>query len=209
MITLTENYIKRYKLIDDNPGRQSFWRFLVGYMSTQMFASIMFVEDFDKRIGGFFANDLYAGDQILKDIKGIVLPQKSVKVCTDEGQESVKFNTDRDFATFLHEASHYLHVVKDNGSFHCPFLQGHDMSAVRDMEYEAGWRSLETSHIYGMFPPDDRTVLEMNLKNMLHYVKIENLEEFKGNDQLFRDRQVTWIKSVKKFSDIHDYKVVI
>ena len=196
-------------MIDDNPGRQSFWHFMTSYMASQMFSSIMFVEDFDKRVGGLFSKDLYTGDQILKDIEGIVLPLRSVKVCTDPGKESVKFNTDHDFATFLHEASHYLHVVKDGGSFHCPFLHGHDMSAVRDMEYEAGWRSLETAHIYNMFPEGDRTVLEMNLTNMLHYLDIQNIEEFKGKQQLFKDRQAAWIKSVKKFSDIHDYKVVI
>lgn len=208
MVLISENHILKYKLIDDNPGRQSFWHYITDYMASQLFSTILFKEDFDKNISGYFTEDLYMGDQVLKEITGLILPIKSAVICTESGKESIKFNTDKDFAVFIHEAAHYLHIVKDKGVYRCPFLQDKDQSEIF-LEYEAGWRSLEYNYQYKMFPKNDRTILELNLKNMLHYIEIINKKDYIGKDKEYKERQKAWVKSINKFSEIKDFKTEI
>lgn len=63
---------------------------------------------------------------------------------------------------------------------------------------------------YSLFPDGDRTLLEMNLVNMLHYIDIVNAYRFKGCDsKVFERRQKEWVATVSDFSQIHDYEVVV
>ena len=113
MITLTETSIKKYKFIDESvcsEGRHTFWHVFSDYIANMMFAEIQFREKLIDGVGGFYSSSLYKDDKILKDLNGIALPLETVTLCTDPGNESIKFNSELDFATFVHEVSHFYHA---------------------------------------------------------------------------------------------------
>lgn len=215
MIKITESSIKKYKFIDESEcsaGRHAFWHVFSDYISSLMFAEIQLREKLTDGVGGFYSSSMYKEDKILKDMDGIALPLDIVTICTDPGKESIKFNSDLDFATFVHEVSHFYHVVRDKFQYHCPYIiKRNPESRERiDCEYEAGWRSLEMSKEYSLFPDSDRTQLDMNLQNMLHYIDIVNRYQFIDCDpEVFKRRQKEWIATIKDFSQIHEYEVVI
>lgn len=215
MITLTETSIKKYKFIDESvcsEGRHAFWHVFSDYIANMMFAEIQFREKLTDGVGGFYSSNLYKDDKILKDLNGIALPLETVTLCTDPGNESIKFNSELDFATFVHEVSHFYHVVRDKFEYQCPYIIRRDPDSREriDCEYEAGWRSLMMSKEYSLFPDGDRTLLEMNLVNMLHYIDIVNAYRFKDCDpKVFERRQKEWVATVSDFSQIHDYEVVV
>lgn len=203
--TYSEDTIMNVELIDDSPYSKYRKRFFNMIKTT--FANLPCCELVfgikKEGIGGFFGKEKY--------IPNITLPAD----CAECTETSIKFNSDDEFATFIHEASHFLHIVKDRGRFMAPTLKdcppveyeqgyGFIKAKVIDSEFEAGWRSIYYALIYGMFDSDDRTVLENNLINMSHYITFENEKDFKENE--IETKVKEWVKTVKDFNDISDYK---
>ena len=221
MKLITETFIKNIKLIDNSEyaeGRTRFWHDLQWFMSEQLFANIQFDEKLTTA-EAFFQRQRFKLDRIY-------MPEESAEVILEgsgaETRGSIRFVDDYNFGLFLHEASHYLHLIKDEGKFLAPSLNGehpkrlinkegfHSKSYTIDIEYEAGYRSLMYSNLYNLYAPDDRTVLELNLSNMLNYITILNKESFDGCDpEVFKRRLKEWKKTTDSFEDISDYMTVI
>lgn len=213
MIRLTETYIRDYKLIDESPfaeNRKMFWDCLTAYISKRFFGAIE-IDGIFKEIGGYFETNYFEMDKI-------VIPEDTCDV--DMDKKTIKFRNDEKFAIFLHEVSHYYHIKKDKGKFISrdledmkPYSPGehgeHFKPMVKYLEYEAGWRSLYYNDIYGLFPEGDRTVLEVNLRNMQHYCVIENILDFDGNNEQIARRIDEWIKTTEKFSSVAGFQIVI
>lgn len=220
MQEITSDFIKNVMLVDKSEyasGRTRFWSYIQNFMSSQLFASI----EFDKKPPNalaFFQRQRYEMDRIY-------MPEGSAELqLTGEGPATtgtIRFVDDYNFALFLHEASHYLHMIKDAMTFTAPSLQKlsgtkimnevgmFSKSYVVDLEYEAGYRSLTYARQYSLFAPDDRTVEELNLSNMLNYIMILNKHDFDGcNPKVYKRRIEEW-KHTTSFKDIADYMTVI
>lgn len=221
MKLITETFINNVELIDKSEyaeGRTRFWHDLRRFMSQQLFANIQF----DKKLetaGAYFQRQRFQFDRIY-------MPEESAELILEGSgaatRGSLRFVDDYNFGLFLHEASHYLHMIKDGGRFLAPSLNGehpkhlmnkmghHSDSYTIDIEYEAGYRSLMYSSQYNMYSPTDRTILELNLSNMLHYITILNRESFEGCDpEVFKRRVKEWKETTESFEDISDYMTVV
>lgn len=212
MIRLTETNIKDFKLVDDGPcgeNRKVFWDSLTSYIASKLFGAIE-IDGVFRDVGGYFTTNYFKMDKI-------VIPEDTCVV--DMGKKTVKFANDAKFAVFLHEVSHYYHLVKDKGKFISkafedmkPYKIGergeHFKPYIKYLEYEAGWRSLYYSDIYNLYPDGDRTVLETNLRNMIHYCEIVNILDFNDQDQVNR-RVDEWVRTTEKFNSIAEFKYVI
>lgn len=99
----------------------------------------------------------------------------------------VKFKDAAAFAVFMHESSHFQQECVDDGMFRHPRLFGQrvlqtecfetirreglsprESIAVRDFEYEAGWRALVSAKKFGLFK-GSRLLLEQQLENLVNY----------------------------------------
>lgn len=217
---LTETFIKNIVLIDNSeyaPGRTRFWNDLQHFMSQQIIAFIQFDKK-PENAEAFFKR------QSLK-VDTIYMPEDSAEIKLEgsgaETRGSIRFVDDHSFALFLHEVSHYLHLIKDHGNFMAPTIKymskklmtktgAHHQDFTIDFEYEAGYRSLKYSRLYNMFPENDRTVLDLNLKNMLNYLTILNSDDFDGCDpEVWKRRIKEWHKTIHSFDEISDYMTVV
>lgn len=214
MIRLTEAFIKNVELIDDGPygeNRKQFWNNLTAYISSKFFGAIE-IDGVFKEIGGYFTTNYLEMDKI-------VIPETSCDVDLHNNAGTIKFRNDEQFAIFLHEVSHYFHVIRDKGKYisaefrdRKPYKPGehgeHSRSEIPFLEYEAGWRSLYYSDIYNLFPEGDRTVLETNLINIKNYCQIVNLMDFE-DEETIRKRLNEWVKTTEKFNSTAEFKIVI
>lgn len=161
-------------------------------------------------------------------IARIVLPEDSATY--DETTKEIEFKDDREFAIFVHESSHFIHLVCDKGEFMSPEFEklkpmsraaeyGHVKTNAKYIEYEAGWRSLYSNRCFEMFP-DDSFIFEMNLQNMLHYMVFDasdafkkDLKEAKTPEELekacdtHKDEYDNAVKDIKKWSQISSFVV--
>ena len=220
MQLIAETFVKNVRLVDNGryaEGRARFWDDLADFMSTRFFANIQFDKKPPSGIEAYFSRSRF-------DYDTIYIPEDKARV-TLEGSGvgttgTVEFVDDYAFALFLHEASHYIHLIKDGGKFTAPSLESRKAVAMTksgahaavdtiDLEYEAGYRSLRTSKAYGLFPEGDRTVLELNLSNMLNYIDILNRKDFEGCDpEVFKRRIEEW-KHSTGYDEISDYMTVV
>lgn len=211
MIKVTSNFTE-IRLDDPNEGRQQFFTKIMETLEDRTFSVLKIGVDMDEGVGGFFTNRLYLDSINLG---------KEVQFKNNV----IKFKNDQEFAIFVHEACHFLHLSRDEGQFICPPMQGESMDLERLQsepkirrwaEYEAGYRALLMDRAYKMFP-HDRTNLEVNLQNMLNYdVKSapkETREKFnklmKESKDLSIDDYTKMIKekilhNVHKFSEWQD-----
>ena len=98
--------VAKLELDSENRGLQIAWNFIRGKITSAKFASVVFQDQEvldNSGIGGFFTtksfvNILYLSKDYLRDGK-------------------IKFNDDEAVATFLHECSHYLHLVSNHGRY--------------------------------------------------------------------------------------------
>ena len=217
---LTETFIKNIVLVDDGeyaPGRTRFWHDLQDFMSRQLIAFIQFDEK-PKNAEAYFQRQSLQVDRIY-------MPENSAEIKLEgsdaETKGTIRFVDDHSFALFLHEASHYLHLIKDHGNFMAPTIKdrpkklmtktgAHHRDFTVDFEYEAGYRSLKYARLYNMFPENDRTVLDLNLVNMLNYLTILNSNDFEGCDpEVWKRRVKEWPKTIRSFDEISDYMTVV
>lgn len=223
-ISFTEESIKNVKLIDESPyskGRLEFFKDVTTLLSNQFMGCLIFGKK-KEGVGGYFTKSGF--------IPRIVMPHD---IATYD-ETFIKFNDDEQFAIFVHEASHFLHFIRDNGKYTAPSLQskgfanykegiGFSNNKIIDLEYEAGYRALVNSKLYEMFADDDRTVLESNLTNMTNYLTIENKKDirkpyldadgridtskFEDYKKDLENRINVWKATVNKWSEIVDYKI--
>lgn len=216
---ISETFIKNIVLVDDSEcasGRAHFWHNLADFMSSQLVAFIQFDKK-PKGASAFFQRQSLQVDRIY-------LPEEIAEIKLEgsgaETRGTIRFVDDLSFAIFLHETSHYYHVAKDEGKFLAPTIKApkkllsksgaHHQDYTVDFEYEAGYRSLMYSRLYNLFPSNNRTVLEMNLKNMLNYITILNREDFEGCDPKVWSRRIDeWPSSIQSFDEISDYMTVV
>ena len=155
----------RMQEIEDKGGADGFCAFIIGRKI--------------EGVGGYFTGEDY--------IYRLVLPEGTATY--DESMKLLKFADDKKFGIFVHEASHFLHLVVDKGEFISPSFEklepmrraatnGHLRSNTKYMEFEAGYRSLYYNKIYEMYPEDDKTIWDLNMCNMLNYVSFKGHEEF-------------------------------
>lgn len=159
----------------------------------------------------------------------IVMPEGTVEY--DENTKEVKFVDEDKWVCFVHEASHFMHLVVDGGKFISPSFEhlepmvhaafnGHIQSNTKYLEYEAGYRSLYYNEIYEMGPKE--LYFKRNLQNMMRYTYVEGLEDFikairacKNDDEakkVIESRSEDYKKAesqVKKWSDLDKFKLSI
>ena len=115
----------------------------------------------------------------------LVMPEGTATY--DENTKELKFADEDCWMCFVHEASHFMHMVVDGGKFISPSFEhlapmvhaafdGHLRSNSKYLEYEAGYRSLYYNEIYEMGPKE--LYFQGNLKNMLNYCTVDGMDEF-------------------------------
>jgi|SRR5690554_193931 len=149
----------KYKLIDKNKGRVEFWDRVMRGLQNCEFSILIFTEITSKTIECFYENENY--------LEKIYITG-NWKVNNFE----VTYDTEIDYCCFLHEASHFLHLSVDDQVSIVPENNNkkieHIKENIREIEYEAAYRSVFYSKQYKMFL-GSRTVLDINLLNLLHY----------------------------------------
>lgn len=172
--------------------------------------------------GGYFTGS--------DEVNRIVLPEGSATY--NPKTKELTFKDDDEFTIFIHEASHFVHLVCDKGEFISPSFKhlepmqyaasnGHHRSNTKYIEYEAGYRSLYYNSIYEMFE-DNSQIMRMNLMNMLHYMSIKGddklIEEYKKleTEEAKREfnKQYTAeikerLKGITKWSQIDNFELVL
>lgn len=204
-----------YKLISDNPGQQKYWDELMKELENNIFSVLCFNMPMETNTAAYFTNT--TGFRNTFDC--ICCPENIAII--DLQNKTVKFNSEHDFAVFVHETCHWKHLVRDKGICTAKGLNGKiytskDTDPVhrRDIEYEAGWRAIVLDNLYHLFEP--RMSLNINLINIFTYdvknVPEDTLKEFK---ELIKDIDKniyikilidSFISKIEKFSDWSDPK---
>lgn len=102
----TRARVAKLSIDTDNPGLRIAWEFIKGKITSSKLASIIFQEkkELERRgVGGFFTsksfvNILYLSKEYLSN-------------------GSIHFEDEKSAAIFLHECSHYLHLVSNCGRY--------------------------------------------------------------------------------------------
>lgn len=224
-MTYNEITINNVELLDDSEyaaGRKEFFNYVKHVLSEQLLGVLMFERKLED-VGGYFTPEGFVAQ--------IVLPDD----CAECTETTVKFKDEQQFAIFVHEASHFLHIIKDNGRYIADSLkelpaatykqgQGFVGNKIINLEYEAGYRSLYYSLLYNMFPENDRTILDCNLTNMANYLTIENRAELKKPyekdgkidpakkdkfENVIKEKIENWKKTVTSWYSLKDYKITL
>lgn len=134
-----------------------------------------------------------------KAVPRLVIPKDSATY--DKESNTLRFTDDSDysFAVVIHEASHLLHFARDHMAFHAPHLYlkyeskpidpnkyASDMEVKRDIEYEAGYRSL-------MFKKHNQLIDN----DLIKLVNIHNMALIEPENQDYiRDLMKDYVESV-------------
>ena len=212
------------KLADDSQwsaGRKRFFEDIMTELQRadeEWCASLVIGRKLDKAAAYFTAADC---------LITIVMPEGTATY--DENTKEIRFADEDMWVCFVHEASHFMHMVVDGGKFISPSFEhlepmvhaafdGHRRSNTKYLEYEAGYRSLYYNEIYEMGPKE--LYFKRNLQNMMHYVYVEGLEDFvnairacKTEDEaekVIESREEDFKKAaslVKKWSDLDKFRL--
>ena len=181
---------RQYKLISEKEGQRRFWDDLMKELEDNDFSVLYFNVPVPDGAAAYFTNN--TGYRMTFD--SICCPVNTADI--DTANKTVKFRSERDFAIFVHECSHWRHLVRDKGVCQAKGIAGKvyqstdiSKSHRRDIEYEAGWRAIVTDNIYQLFEP--RVSLEVNLINMFCYDhrKVDK-EKRKIYSEIFEDIEV-------------------
>lgn len=163
----------KLKLNAENKGMIDFWNKIMIALEAEKYAALKIGMGFRESVKGVFHN--------LKYINTINLDSSWT-----EENGVFSFKGDEDFAYFVHEASHFLHLCVDEGKYICPLFESEDVDEskfsdkelykTRKNEYEAGWRSVLYDLYYDIFK-NKRIILDVNLRNLINYdIKLSNHE---------------------------------
>lgn len=214
MFTTHDNF-RRLKLVTGSQGAKDYWDYVMATMDKTPLCQLNIGMDMPDVFGGYYTR-LDGG--LLDSIN---LPEHVATVNDDQ----VSFESDKDFVIFMHESSHFLHLVVDKGYCTAPSLEGQvysltedvdDIEARRNIEYEAGYRSLFRNMIHNVFE-DPRIITDVNLINMFHYDKynvtseqvekmLEIVSKIEDDDERRNWIQNHIIKNVKSYLDWSDPK---
>lgn len=212
------------KLADDSQwsaGRKRFFEDIMTELQRadeEWCASLVIGRKLDKAAAYFTAQDC---------LITIVMPEGTVTY--DENAKEIRFADEDNWVCFVHEASHFMHMVVDGGKFISPSFEhlepmvhaafdGHRRSNTKYLEFEAGYRSLYYNEIYEMGPKE--LYFKRNLQNMMHYVYVEGLEDFVNAirackteaeaEKVIESREEDFKKAkslVKKWSDLDKFRL--
>lgn len=225
MSIVIESAFETVKLHDDSPyaeGRKMFFDFIMHNMQevdNEGLACFIIGKKIEG-VGGYFTGADY--------VNRIVLPEGIATY--DPKTKEVTFKDDEQFGIFVHESSHFMHLVVDKGKFISPSFEhlkpmalaatnGHARSNTKYLEYEAGYRSLYYNEIYEMYP-DNEVIMELNLMNMTNYMHIKSddnfIEEYKKLKteeermeflKKRKDEVKEKLKSITKWSQIDKFEL--
>lgn len=191
------------KLNTDNPGRVLWWYELMKQLEEQAFAVLKFGVNMPPLAGGYFTMN--------KGIVVIAINRLAAKIENNE----VTFTDDKYFSMFVHEASHFQHIVVDRGLCKSPALfkkgkiftdemlkaaGGYDPEAdpgianaqrlmnedLRDLEYEGGWRAVYADKKFKLFP-GTRVHLDLQIGNLFMYDLCRQPQEWKDKYRSIND----------------------
>ena len=156
------------KLVSTNSGQCQFFTHVMEKLDEQQFGVFVIGKKLEGAGGYFTEKNL---------VTRIVLPEGTATY--DEVNNTISFPSDKEFAIFVHEASHFLHMIVDKGHYMAKPLRGMedisinskdflDMKYRKYIEYEAGWRSLVYNQRYNM--DIGEAILKVNLTNMSNYL---------------------------------------
>lgn len=204
MIKITDNFTD-IELNDANEGRRQFWTKVMEALQSRDFAVLKFGVAMPTGAGGFYTE--------LLAVDSINLPEGPTLI-----DNKVTFPDENSFAIFVHESCHFLHLSVDEGR---RMTKGHEGEVItmedqlddrtgklrREIEFEAGYRSVYYSQVYKMFP-GSRLVIDLNLANMLNYDMHsqpkeirEKLQKMGKENEKIMDTYKPVIEKVKKFSE--------
>lgn len=177
-VAITCDFTK-VRLLDSVPGRVKFFERMMEHLQEAQDRALdegrpgmsaLILGRKIENVGGYFTNG--------KFVPRIVLPADIATY--DEVNDTIQFADDKAFGTFVHEASHFVHLLLDKGHFTAKTLRDKphsdinnvktylDKKVIRDDEYEAGWRSLVYNNMYDMKAKD--VIFELNRNNMMVYI---------------------------------------
>lgn len=165
----------RIELDSDIQGERDFFALVMKQLRDQTFAVF--------KVGVPMPEGAVAYFTVKKGIANISLSEGAASFQNGK----VKFKDNSAFAVFMHEASHFQQECVDDGLFRHPRLFGQRVTqeecfetirrehqtmresiAVRNLEYEAGWRALVSAKKFGLFK-GSRTLLTQQLENLFNY----------------------------------------
>lgn len=186
-----------WTLDDPNPGRQEFFATVMSALENNEsgFASFSVGVPMETGVGGYFTNKLGLDQINLPNIAEADRATKTIRFRDEivdpefmkENPDYEPITADKAFAIFVHEACHFLHFSRDNGEFTSPLMAGksysmdqiiHSMKVRREAEFEAGYRSIKYNAMLRLYPEGDRTILDVNLHNMMNYDKPNQSREW-------------------------------
>lgn len=186
-----------WTLDDPNPGRQEFFATVMSALENNEsgFASFSVGVPMETGVGGYFTNKLGLDQINLPNIAEADRATKTIRFRDEivdpefmkENPDYEPITADKAFAIFVHEACHFLHFSRDNGEFTSPMMAGkscsmdqiiHSMKVRREAEFEAGYRSIKYNAMLRLYPEGDRTILDVNLHNMMNYDKPNQSREW-------------------------------
>ena len=213
MFSIHSNFTS-LKLATGTQGAKDYWDFVMATMERTPLCQLNIGMDMPDIVGGYYTR-LDGG--LLDSIN---LPEH---VATVDGN-MVSFGTDEDFVVFMHESSHFMHLVVDKGMAIAPSLDcriysmvddATDEEARRDIEYEAGYRSLFRNNVHHVFD-DPRIIVDINLINLFTYDKSNLSGEqwiklLSIYNDLETDEKKDWVKkhiigNVQNYTDWADPK---
>ena len=186
-----------WTLDDPNPGRQEFFATVMSALENNEsgFASFSVGVPMETGVGGYFTNKLGLDQINLPNIAEADRATKTIRFRDEivdpefmkENPDYEPITADKAFAIFVHEACHFLHFSRDNGEFTITLMSGksysmdqiiHSMKVRREAEFEAGYRSIKYNAMLRLYPEGDRTILDVNLHNMMNYDKPNQSREW-------------------------------
>lgn len=171
MIQITSDF-KSYKLDSPNKNRCDFWDEIMNELDNSWFPLLVLQANLEFGVGGYYSDEFSLDEIALGN-----------KVHLNETERLISFEDDWEFAIFVHEASHFRHLGRDEGllvstglkEFLTMEMVTSDKKFRRQAEFEAGMRSMIYAKEGGLFD-NMRIPLELNLHNMLYY-DYKNLTE--------------------------------
>lgn len=195
--------LKSIKLINNTEEQISFFNYVMDVLNEQPLACLIIRDKIPKNIGGYFS--------AYNCVNRLVLPQTNLKY--NKNKKTLKI---KEFSIFLHECCHFLHLVKDNGTYLSNTTikpkdknETFDKSELKYLEYEAGYRSCILNNIYNLCPKKD--VLKCNLSNMLSYCEFPSwyIKLAKMEPKFVKKVINEWIDEQTKFSICSSFKIDI
>lgn len=206
-------------------GMQSFWSYIMECMDDKEkvpFSRLKIGTSLSSGIGGYFINQKQC-HRIALGYYAVINDNVVEFIETTDADTKITYSVEENFARFMHEASHFLHLSYNEGTFNAVPLQGivrneYEMLAIknrRDIEFEAWYRSFWLNYEYKCIPMV--VVNEINIRNMSNYdtivysdetddVKSKYMDSIKDNKELlFKVASLATKQIMAKYPRLRDW----